>query len=325
MNFHEIYADLTPSQREFVNNAYNEANALKDKGGNTYDILQNFREKVRTGGVWDVKNKDGVIGGNISNEYLGNFVYGMTGTILGIEPEFLLAGAAAQQQMRNNGNDYNGSNLGSLIMGIATEYFNGMKSDITNGFEHNLLNYGQGDNPGDSQKILDGINAAQGMGYETSIGFDEAGMGAIGNFLDGINNNMEGFSNGLYGFIDKITPQWIKDIIAQLYDPIALDLDGDGAISVIGANDGSVYFDHDCDGVAFRSSWVSSNDGILVFDRNLNGKIDNGSELFGNFTPKFDGNLATDGFNALSDFDTNNDGIISNLDDKFTNLNLLAS
>ena len=170
---HEIYADLTESQRNFVNQVYNEANTLKDKGGNAYDILQDFRDKARTGGVWDVKNKDGVIGGNITNEYLGNFVYGMAGTILGIEPTLLMAGAAAQQQMSNENNDYNGSNSGSLKAGIAIEYLKGGISDLTNG-QHDPLNYGQGDNPGDSQKILDGINAAQGMGYETNIGFDEA-------------------------------------------------------------------------------------------------------------------------------------------------------
>ena len=106
------------------------------------------------------------------------------------------------------------------------------------------------------------------------------------------------------------------------YDPIALDLDADGAISVISANDGSVYFDYDCDGVAFRSSWISSNDGLLVFDRNNNGTIDNGSELFGNFTPKDNGEFAKDGFNALSSFDTNQDGIISNLDENFDKLQI---
>ena len=130
------------------------------------------------------------------------------------------------------------------------------------------------------------------------------------------------FNNDLNNFLDFLNPFSNDSVGVQLYDPIALDLDGDGVISVISANDGSVYFDHDCDGVAFRSSWVSSNDGILVFDRNGDGLINNGSELFGNFTPKFDGNLATDGFNALSDFDTNNDGIISNLDDKFNDLKI---
>ena len=40
----------------------------------------------------------------------------------------------------------------------------------------------------------------------------------------------------------------------QLYDPLALDLDGDEAISLINAKDGSVYFDHNGDGVKFRSS-----------------------------------------------------------------------
>ena len=335
MNFHEIYADLTPSQRDFVNNAYNEANALKDKGGNANDILKDFMNKVQTGGDWDVKNKDGVIGGNITNEYLGNFVYGMAGTIMGIDAEFLMAGAAAQQQMRNNGNDYNGSfdSKLELFKNILKEYRNGKISDITN-FDYNPLHYGQGDNPGDSRKILDGINSASEFGFTTNIGLLGAivgrGFSAIG--LESLDQLTHMIENTVDDFRDKLRDKLIEQfpfleqyIMPNLYDPLALDLDGDGAISVIGANDGSVYFDHDCDGVAFRSSWISSNDGLLVFDRNSNGTIDNGSELFGNFTPKFDGNLATDGFNALSDFDTNNDGIISNLDDKFTNLNLLAS
>ena len=119
-----------------------------------------------------------------------------------------------------------------------------------------------------------------------------------------------------------MSPQWLKDIIIDLYDPLALDLDGDGAISLIADKTGSVYFDHDCDGVAFRSSWVSSNDGILVFDRNGDGLINNGSELFGNFTPKNNEEFATDGFNALSDFDTNNDGIIDINDTEFSNLKI---
>ncbi|MSN96076.1 hypothetical protein F1B92_02515 [Campylobacter sp. FMV-PI01] len=65
---------------------------------------------------------------------------------------------------------------------------------------------------------------------------------------------------------------------------------------------------------------------MLVFDRNLNGNIDNRSELFGNFTPlsnnTTNSNLAKDGFNALSKFDSNNDEIISNLDKNLDKLQI---
>jgi hypothetical protein len=44
-----------------------------------------------------------------------------------------------------------------------------------------------------------------------------------------------------------------------------------------------VYFDHDNNSFAEQSGWVGKDDGLLVFDKNNNGKIDDGSELFGNF------------------------------------------
>jgi hypothetical protein len=45
-----------------------------------------------------------------------------------------------------------------------------------------------------------------------------------------------------------------------------------------------VYFDHDNNSFAEQSGWVGKDDGLLVFDKNNNGKIDDGSELFGNNT-----------------------------------------
>jgi len=143
---------------------------------------------------------------------------------------------------------------------------------------------------------------------------------------DNSNGLFDDFKKDLGDFLDELNAWLNGAIYVDLYDPLALDLDGDGAISLIADKDGSVYFDHDCDGVAFRSSWVSPNDGILVFDRNGDGLINNGSELFGNFTPLSNGtansNLATDGFNALSDFDTNSDGIIDINDTEFENLKI---
>ena len=67
--------------------------------------------------------------------------------------------------------------------------------------------------------------------------------------------------------------------VAPRRDPLALDLDGDG-IETRGA-DGRVLFDHDGDGIKNGTGWVRSDDGLLVLDRNSNGTIDNGGELFG--------------------------------------------
>ncbi|MCZ6187237.1 calcium-binding protein, partial [Campylobacter ureolyticus] len=61
-------------------------------------------------------------------------------------------------------------------------------------------------------------------------------------------------------------------------------------------------------------------DGILVIDKNGNGIIDNGNELFGNFTTKNNGDMANNGFEALKDYDTNGDLIIDYRDDKFSEL-----
>jgi hypothetical protein len=60
-----------------------------------------------------------------------------------------------------------------------------------------------------------------------------------------------------------------------------------------------VYFDHDNNSFAEQSGWVGKDDGLLVFDKNNNGKIDDGSELFGNNTILSNGNKAANGFEAL--------------------------
>ena len=58
-------------------------------------------------------------------------------------------------------------------------------------------------------------------------------------------------------------------------------------------------------------------DGLLVLDRNSNGTIDNGGELFGVDTVKSDGKKASDGFDALSDLDSNQDGVFDAKDTRF--------
>ena len=103
-------------------------------------------------------------------------------------------------------------------------------------------------------------------------------------------------------------------------DPIILDLDGDGLETVGLAS--NVYFDHDGDGVLTRTGWAGKDDALLVWDRNGNGRIDTGAELFGDFTPLLNGTLAPNGFAALAALDANGDGVIDASDPAFAELKL---
>ncbi len=92
--------------------------------------------------------------------------------------------------------------------------------------------------------------------------------------------------------------------------PIILDADGNG-YHLAGMTDG-VLFDINADGVKDSVGWTRSGDldGFLAIDRNGNGVIDNGSELFGTATRLRNGRLARNGFEALADLDDNHDGKI---------------
>jgi hypothetical protein len=101
--------------------------------------------------------------------------------------------------------------------------------------------------------------------------------------------------------------------------PILIDLDNDG-FHLAGLND-AVMFDLDADGHPNRISWTAfgTGDAFLVFDRNGNGVIDNGRELFGNATLLASGVAAPNGYEALIEFDDsalggNGDSVISPLD-----------
>ncbi|ROP59466.1 Ca2+-binding RTX toxin-like protein [Enterobacter sp. BIGb0383] len=133
-----------------------------------------------------------------------------------------------------------------------------------------------------------------------------------------------------YGIVDPHSGEWLlppdsllpglggdasgpsKNPAQKIFSPVILDLDNDGVETL--SLDAGIFFDHDGNRFAERSGWVAPDDGLLVLDRDDNGIIDSGSELFGDSTWLENGELAANGYQALQALDSNQDGVLDGND-----------
>lgn len=98
----------------------------------------------------------------------------------------------------------------------------------------------------------------------------------------------------------------------QQADPIVLDLDDDG-FEITHHADGA-RFDLRGDGKQTSTAFIKGGDAFLAIDRNNNGQIDSGKELFG------DQHGAANGFEELRKLDSNGDNVIDANDKDFSKL-----
>lgn len=127
------------------------------------------------------------------------------------------------------------------------------------------------------------------------------------------NPSLSAFGDILNALLQQLTPDYRC--------PLVLDLEGDG-LTTLSLSSSGVRFDLNGDGDAEACGWIGATEALLVRDRNGDGRINSGLELFGDHTQLSNGERAEHGFAALADLDSNRDGQIDARDATWDELGL---
>lgn len=310
----------------------------KVSGGSAADlVLAGAGDDSVSGGAGD-----DVLMGEAGNDMLSggdgdDRIYGGTG-------DDVIAGGAGMDRIdAGDGNDVINGGAGNdyIVGGAGNDELNGgAGNDVLqggDGFDTYVVSSGEGidtitDRSGrillDGAQLNGGIHIKDTNTYVSRDGMHTYQWDSGGLLID--NKIMvAGFRNHDLGinFEDKDERRRESRPISRPYyhaqitqSPLVLDLNGDG-INTVGIDSGAL-FDFDGDGMATSTGWVAPSDGLLVLDRNHNGLIDNGGELFGNNVTEGTSVASPNGFAALAQLDSNHDGKISSADEKWDSLQI---
>ena len=289
----EDWATKFGAQREYEEYARYFSESAKNASGRSKQIKQRFAEEV---------GKVAQQAAQRASEAGGKVIQKIEGSIPSISSKV-------------------GSAIGEATIGTAGNVFEGAQKI------ENAIHEAESNNtpPEQVASELAGIVIGSGVVAAAEINYAAGLMGGLSLLMKVRKLTVAGVLLGLswdFGW-------WIGTKISDFFraknwrwpsDPIILDLDGDGLETVgLAAN---IHFDHDGDGVLTKTGWAGKDDALLVWDRNANGAIDTGAELFGDFTVLPNGTLAPNGFAALAALDSNGDGILDASDPAFAELKL---
>lgn len=162
-----------------------------------------------------------------------------------------------------------------------------------------------------SQIIGSGISLSQGFStsLEVSISGKIIGSDGIEKSLDLSISVSQSFMQNLQISSSNAT-KIPEDVNKKVIDPLVIDYEGSGTE----LSDTKMRFDLDSDGTPDQISTLKKGSGFLALDKNGDGKINDGSELFGT--------QSGDGFKDLSIYDSNNDGKIDKDDPIYDKLRI---
>ena len=206
------------------------------------------------------------------------------------------------------------------LLDTLESILNGVNSELSK-FDNNkftsMINfYKELDNAGvkDASKYIDLLNSMKKELQETAKEF-------ASNYEKIYNEKNKDNGTSVDANYSSNTNQIIQNIQQEekkKVDPLSLDMNGDG-FKVTSIEDG-VYFDLDNNGLAEKINWISGGDAFLALDKDKDGIIENGNELFSEHTILKNGKAAKNGFEALAEYDDNKDGKINEQDSIYKEL-----
>lgn len=189
-----------------------------------------------------------------------------------------------------------GDAVGDIIGGslkAAGEIVNGIiggVAAVAGGFASGFSKLAQGDIIGAAGDIVRGIGEG------------------VASVVRGIGEAVKDFVGGVRDAVKSVV-----DTVKGWFDPVVLDLDGDG-IELTGLGQTGANYDFDNDGYLEATGWIGGGDGLLAYDVDQDGNIDQARELS---LKMWDATATTDFDGLRKHFDSNKDGVFDSRDSEF--------